>query len=321
MSRQIIMEVARRFASRQFGVVARRQLIRSGLAESTIAKCVENGSLSRLFRGVFAVGHPRVEQRGLWLAGVLSAGDGAVLGYRSAAALWGFLPAKRAVEVIRTGSSARQRAWVELTGRMVSIPLMIRQSRTLPAAELRVVNGIPVTSVARTLLDLSTVLSKAALRRAFIEADRLGLLDDRELVTCAHRSVPRRGTKEFRRMVGRRLPDAQKLKSVLEGLFLDLCDKYGIARPEVNHVVGRSEIDCVWPGSRTMVELDSYEFHRGREKFEEDRARSNRLKADGWVILRFTWRMVVHEPNQVAALIKQAQKRASELQASAETAP
>lgn len=303
------MVVARRFAVHQNGVVARRQLTRAGFAGSTIARCLTNGSLFRVFRGVYAVGRPRIEQKGLWMAGTLTAGENAVLGYRSAAALWGFVRVRFTVEVVRTGSSGRQRSQVDLDGTTTSIPLVVRESNHLPSSELRVVSNIRVTSVARTLLDLSMVLTVAGLRRAFIEADRLGLLDDPELAEYSYRKVPRRGTADFRRMVSRRLPEADVIKSVFEGLFLDICDDHGITHPKVNHVVGRSEIDCVWSGSRLLVELDSYEFHRGREMFEQDAARSNRLRAEGWTVLRFTWRMTTNQSQDIADQVKRVLAR------------
>jgi hypothetical protein len=166
------------------------------------------------------------------------------------------------------------------------------------------VAGIPVTSVARTLLDLSSCLSPVEFKRAFVAADRLELLDESAIAECARRDVRRQGVGEFRRHANRRLAGVDRTRSDLEALFLDLCASSGIEAPEVNATVCGFEVDCVWRGPRLIVELDGYRFHRGRESFENDADRANRLKAEGWDMLRFTWRTVTGEPGQVAGQVR-----------------
>jgi very-short-patch-repair endonuclease len=94
-------------------------------------------------------------------------------------------------------------------------------------------------------------------------------------------------------------------ESELEGRFLRLCARAGLPLPEPNrHVLGY-RVDCLWPERRLVVELDGYEFHRGRDAFESDRERDSRLRLAGYLVLRFTWRQVMDRPGQVVALLFQ----------------
>jgi very-short-patch-repair endonuclease len=238
------------------------------------------------------------------MAGVLASGPGAVLAYRSAAAIWGLLDVRPAVETVRCSEGGRQRARVLLEGRVSSVPLIVRRTRNLPDRDIVQKTGIPVTSVARTLLDLSSSVAAAELKRAFLAADRLGLLDGPAIADCAGRDIRRNGVREFRRHASRRLAEVARTRSDLEALFLDLCRSFEIEAPEVNVPVCGFEVDCVWRPSRLIVELDGYRYHRGRECFERDAHRANILKSAGWDLLRFTWRMVVENPDRVAAQIR-----------------
>lgn len=260
--------------------------------------------LFQLFPGVYAVGRPQITQNGLWMAGVLCAGEGAALGYRSAAAHWGILRPGLTVEVIRGRSRGRCRARINVDGAETSIPLRARRSRSLPERDIAIREGIPVTSVARTLLNLASGLSPSALERAFLEADRLGVLVDEDLIDCASRANGHRGAIKFKQMIMRRIPDLGDLRSVLEAMFVTLCRDEGIERPETNVLVGTYEVDCIWRSRRLIVELDGYEFHRGLEMFERDAERSNQLRSDGWTVLRFTWRMLTAQPSLVADQVK-----------------
>ena len=286
-------------------MVARSQLLDSGIHRSSIDAQLGK-SLFGLFPGVYAVGRPQISQEGLWLAGVLCGGDGAVLGYRSAAALWGFDRVRPAVDVVRSRHRWSCRAPIDVDGRELSIPLQVRRTKYLPGDHWSIVRGIPVTSVARTLLNLAAVMTGAEFERAFLEADRLGLIVDEDLVECSVRTRGRRGAARFRRLSARRLPETQRLRSVLEAKFLKLCDDEGIELPETNIRIGPYEVDCVWRPARLIVELDGYEFHKGLEKFEQDADRSSELRALGWSTMRITWRMVNERPAQVGARVRAA---------------
>ena len=240
------------------------------------------------------------------MAGVLAAGEGSVLGGQCAAAAWGFMKVTPAVSVIRLGKRRRVRGTAVRNGTSVSIPLEIRGTRNLPVQDVKQIKGIPVTSPARSLLDLSSTLTPTALKYVFIEADRLGLLDDDDLVDCLNRGRGRPGAAIFRALVLDRIPDLDRAKSLLEGLMLDACHHEGVEPPEVNVVIDGHEVDFVWREHRVAVELDGYGFHRGLEKFESDLRRNNRLSSKGWTLLQFTWRRVTREPDAVVSEVQDA---------------
>jgi very-short-patch-repair endonuclease len=300
-----IIQTSLGLAAGQHGVVSRSQLIRAGIPRTSIDRQI-GSALFPLFPSVYAVGRPTITQDGLWAAGVLCGGGDAAIGYRSAAALWGFLRRRPAVDIIRPRHRMNCRALVDIEGSRSMIPLNARRTRSLPAHHVREVRGIPVTSVSRTLLDLASVLGPKSLERAFLEADRLGLIRDEELMEIVGRANGHRGAGNLLRLVEGRIPDLANLRSVLEGMFLALCRDESIERPETNVMIGPFEVDCVWRAQRLVVELDGYEFHRGLEKLERDADRMSELRAQGWSTMRLTWRMVAKKPELVAARVKGA---------------
>ncbi len=98
-------------------------------------------------------------------------------------------------------------------------------------------------------------------------------------------------------------PDTGKLRSPLESEFLMLCGRFGIPAPRTNQRVAGYEVDCIWPLTKVIVELDGRRFHNDAVAFEDDRGKGNDLTAAGYTLLRFTYRMVVGDPEQVAQKI------------------
>lgn len=160
-----------------------------------------------------------------------------------------------------------------------------------------------MTSVARTLWDLAGIVPKTKFDYAFLEADRLQLIDDGELLALTASLRGHRGAGLFRERALARVPGIDRARSILEGIYLDLRERDMVPRAELNVRVLGMEIDLVWRDRMVVVELDGYEFHRGREAFERDAHRGNRLKADGWSVLRVTWRMLNERPHEVTDLI------------------
>src|SRR3954452_8882617 len=150
--------VVAKLAARQHGVVARTQLLAAGVSRRAIDGRIARGLLHPLHRGVFSVGHRRVSRNGWWMGAVLAGGDRAVLSHRSAAALWRMRDTARRAEV----TVARHRG---------SRPGVQYHESVLKSDEIAVVDGIPVTTPARTLLDLATVLTEQHLKAAFQEAE------------------------------------------------------------------------------------------------------------------------------------------------------
>jgi very-short-patch-repair endonuclease/predicted transcriptional regulator of viral defense system len=279
-------------AERQHGVVARRQLIDLGVSKGSIQHRIAICRLHPVFRGVYAVGHPRLTQRGRWMAAVLTAGAGALLSHRSGAALWGIASyAGQWIDVTSSGARRARRHALVVHGGLLS------------AEDHSVRDNIAVTSVARTLLDLAEVVDRQRLARAVEEAERLELFDLKAIDRLLERSRGRRGTKALRLVIADFGPIAIT-RSELERLFMSLCRESALPLPATNRLVEGFEVDALWEAERLVVELDGFAFHRTSSAFETDRRRDAMLLLAGYRVLRLTHRRLVDEPAAVAAEIR-----------------
>lgn len=264
-------------ASRQYGVVPIWQLLQLGFTHEGVRRMAATGRLHRLYRGVYVVGHRAIAPRGRLLAAVYACGSGAVASHQDAAWLW---------EVRRGRGSAFQ---VTVAGRPKGPPgIRVHCVRSLDPDDVAVVEGIPVTSLARTLVDLGAMLGLEPLRRAFEEADRRRLLDAAAVGRACARGRGRSGVASARRALALYRPDAPKTRSELERDLFAFCRRIGAPEPSANVWVEGQEVDAAWIPQRVVAEIDGYEFHRTREAFERDRARSAQLLAAGWKPIRIT---------------------------------
>lgn len=271
-------------AQAQYGLVGRGQLLEHGMSEDQIDRRLGRGSLHRVHRGVYAVGHPLLGRRGQWLAGVLTSGVNAVLSHRSAGRLWGILPLARALpEVTRPG---RFRA----RGGIVAHQAQLQEDETT------VIDGIPVTGLARTLLDLAAVLSRQQLEQAWNEAEVRGLTDRVSIPDLLKRYPRRPGTAVLRRLLADEDATRGITREELEKRFRAVLDSTDLPRPRLNvdlFVRGRFfEADCLWHEQRLIIELDGRAVHGTGRAFEKDRERDRILQAEGWRVARITWRQL-----------------------------
>jgi very-short-patch-repair endonuclease len=267
------------------------QLHAAGMGEGAIRNRALRGRLIRLHRGVYAVGHSQLTPLGWRWAAVLACGGPglAALSHRSAAAVWDLLPSPAQFDV-STLANARSTA-------------KIRVHRGLQPQDLTTVDGLPLTTVARTLVDLTATLTPHQTERVVHRAEHLRLLDTRSLNAQLARAQGRR-TKPLRTAIERlqvREPDITRTE--LEERFLALVLDAQLPRPEVNAMVGEEEVDFLWRAERLIVETDGAATHLTAEAFEEDRRRDAVHSMMGFRTLRFTWRQVVYEPRFVAAAI------------------
>jgi hypothetical protein len=277
-------------ATRQHGVVARRQLTALGLGRGAIAHRMQIGRLRAVHSGVYAVGHLRLSQRGLWMAAVLAHGDHALLSHRSAAALWGLQRPFGPVDVTSPQGRAGRHG-------------VAFHECQLHSEDRTTVDGIPVTTVARTLFDLSEVIDRTRLARAWEEADRLRLLELRAVGRVRDRGWGRHALKPTRPLFAEagHTPIA---RSPLEDRVLAVCRKHGLPAPIVNVEILGNEVDAYWPAARLVVEADSFEFHRHRAAFERDRARDAAMQAAGYRVIRLTHRRLDREAEAVATQLR-----------------
>jgi very-short-patch-repair endonuclease len=284
----------RELAERQHGVVARRQLTAMGLGTGLIEARVAGGRLIPVFRGVYAVGAFRLERRGRWLAAVLACGEGSALSHGSAAHLWGLRRSRSEIEVVRE-SGHRPRPGI-----------CLHQVRDLPPGDVTVENGIPVTSLERTLLDIAGRLDQRQLERALVAADRSGRLRWPEVTRQLAEGSGRTGVGRLRRVAARVDPRASETLSDFEVDFLALCREAALPQPQVNVLVAGYLVDFLWPAQRVVVETDGYTYHRDRPAFESDHQRTAALALAGYVVHRFTWRMLTQNPESCVELVRRA---------------
>jgi very-short-patch-repair endonuclease len=279
-------------AARQHGVVARSQLAALGLGRHFVDRQLERGRLHVVHRGVYAVGHRALTGEGAWMAAVLAGGDGAMLSHRSAAALSGIRETGARNVEITTPRERRRRGG-----------LVVHHTR-LPADEAAVHRRIPVTSPARTLLDLAALLDEHRLARAAERAEALRLASPTSLADLVARYPRRPGTPKIRGLLEAGRIVETTTRSRLERRFLTLLDAENLPRPLVNERMDPITPDFTWTDQRLIVELDGFETHGTRAAFERDRARDRALQAAGWRVVRITWRQLQDAPEEIAAELR-----------------
>jgi len=281
-------------AAEQWGVLSTDELRRCGLSLDAIAVRTRNGHLHRLYRGVYAVGHPNVTRNGRFLAAVKACGPTAVLSHVSAAALYELLPwDDRHPEVTATVKRAHR-------------GIRTHRSSMLEARDVTRHRGIPATTPARTLIDLATTLPYKPLRRAVREAQR-NLVSTNELRRALDRLGPRRGTTKLARILA---TGPAPTRSELEDTVLDLLLDAGFEHPDVNvalTIAGRRIIpDFRWPDHHLVVEADGAAYHDNRLAREDDAERQALLEAHGERVVRVTWAQAIARRAETVERIRAA---------------
>jgi hypothetical protein len=284
------VEIARR-AAEAWGVLSLAELRSCGLNKQAVGVRVRNGRLHPLHRGVYAVGHAAVPVEGRFLAAVKACGPLAVLSHVSAAALWGILEwDDRHPEVTLPGTGKRRHARI----RIHRAPLQ-RDDRTRRL-------GIPVTTPARTLVDLAAVLPLRALRRSVGQAQSLRLVNLPQLAATLDRAGPYKGRGTLAKLLA---SGPAPTRSELEDLVLNLLLRGGFERPDVNVPLvldGRRTVpDFRWPAQQLVVEADGAAWHDHRIAREDDAERQALLERHGERVIRVTWHQAVAESDQTLA--------------------
>ena len=276
-------------AARQHGVVAAWQLAALGFTPTMIKRRLEAGRFYRVQHSVLSL-TPQVLPRGRMLAAALTYGPKSALSYRASAAIWDLGPWPTGLIDVTVPRNARPRV-----GTKVHVATVERVVR----------DGFPVTTVARTLVDLAAVLPLGRLRDVFERAERLGVLD---VYSVSEEMHGRRGAKKIR-VVLAEWAEPEPTKNEFEQALRTLCREYDIPLPSQNVVLLGYEVDAFWEPD-LVVELDSWEWHKTRRAFEEDRRKAAGLEAAGYRVLRFSWRQIRGEPELVAAAIRSGCPRA-----------
>jgi very-short-patch-repair endonuclease len=280
----------------QRGRVSRTQLLAAAIKHKAIARRVATGYLIRLHRSVFAVGHLAATSLGDETAALLACRHGAVLSHHTAAQIWG---------ILRPGSGDRLIHITVKGERTTRLPnTTIHRTRHLHPRETRIHQRLPLTSPARTLLDLAPLLTLRELERALDQALINHLTSPTQIQELLDSAPGRAGTTTLKALATRRT--TTRTRSEAEERFLALTRAAELPNPEVNASLHGYEIDFLWRDRRLAVEIDGYAYHSTRAAFEHDRLKDAHLQASGFTTMRVTWMQLEHDRFALVARLARA---------------
>lgn len=275
-------------ARRQFGAIARWQLLATGNTPSRIEHWQRVGRLHRVHPGVYALGRRELTAAGETAAALLHAGPGAALA--GVSTLWWLGLLHRRPDPVRVATSGRARS-------RIGVRVTFRPSLTR-----RFHRGLPVVPLPEALLAATADLTRDSLRLVLARAEFERLLDRHELEALLGRG--RRGTAALRAAVDSHLPALARCANGFERDFVLLCERHGLPIPEPNARVGRYRPDMLWREAALIVELDGRGAHRTAAQLASDRRRQAELERGGYTVLRFTAAQVRSDRDDVVAAVR-----------------
>jgi len=287
-------------ADQQLGLITVPQLHVAGVGRGGVRRRRENGTLHRMYRGVYLVGHPIPVPGALEFGAVLACGRRTLVSHRSAVALWDLAkPPADDVEITVIARGSRSRDGIRVH-RVESLDPRDRSQR----------RGIPVTAPARTLIDFASTARPEEAERAIAEAFALKLTTERQTIAATDRALNRAGVATVRAILGQ--PGGpSRTRSGGERAMLRLIRGAGLPIPKTNHPVAGFTADFCWPEHRLIVEVDGYPFHSSRSAIERDHRRDLVHREAGYEVIRFTARQLEEAPLYVATVIARALDRRS----------
>jgi very-short-patch-repair endonuclease len=275
-----------RIAARRDGAITTAELAAAGIGEKAVARRVADGRLRRVHRGVYLVG-PVAGRYAREHAGLLAAGPSMLLFAHTASATWGW---HQPGEVVHVAGPRHRRGDARL----------VVHRATIDPCDVRRRHGLPLTSPARTLLDLAAALDPASLDVAINEAHVAGHTSLRELEALLARQPTHRGAGALAAAI-REQPGVTRSRG--ERTLAALVAAAGLPRPRTNAIVCGWEVDAVWDDARLVVEVDGWGAHGTRWSFERDRRKDADLQLGGYRVLRITLRELETRPHAVVARI------------------
>ncbi len=284
-----------RVADLQKGLIAGVQLRAAGLGRGAVAYRVRRGRLHVEYRGVYRVDRRLLEPLAAEMAAVLAYPGHAVISHRSAAVAWELLE-ERPPEITLT---------LVAKDRVARAGLRVHRVKSLDHRDLRLHEGLPVTSPARTVVDLAATESAAELEQVLAIAQARNLASAGEIRAAVERVPGRKGATSLARLL--ESGDAGGFtRSSAERRMRALLRKAELPQPQANVPLLGYVVDFLWPQRMLIVEVDGFAFHSSRSSFERDRRRDQKLTALGYAVVRVTWRQLTDEPLAVIARIAQA---------------
>jgi hypothetical protein len=238
--------------------------------------------------------------KGLIMAATLACADGTGASHRSASLLRGLGGPRRSwIDVTTPGRRGRRRGAIH-----------IHDGLTLTAADVTVVDRIPCTTLARTLLDIAEGGTRREVERALDRAEQARELDIRAIDDVLDRAAGRRGAKLLRAVLAEHRAGSTLTRNELEEAFLRIARAVGRPPDAVNEWIAfpagsGAQADFLWRAARLIVEVDGRDPHTTRRAFDADRRRDQQLMLLGWRVVRFTWRQVMFEAAYVARTVRQ----------------
>ncbi|MEX2554823.1 MAG: type IV toxin-antitoxin system AbiEi family antitoxin domain-containing protein [Actinomycetota bacterium] len=286
-------------AASQHGAFSREQALHAGATKDVIYRRVKRGRWEHVGPSVYRIAGGVASWRQSLLVACLSWGEGAVVSHRGGAPLWklaGFAPGPVELTVPRS----RHRA----------APGIVHRG-WLPAVDVTVVDAIPATTPARTLIDLASVVPLEAVEEALDDALRRGIVSIPRL-HWRLRELRRRGRPGItvmRRLLEERDRSAPVPDSVFERRLLRTLRRGGLPEPVLQYEVRIgarlvAAIDFAYPSVRLAIEADGYRWHSGRGRWDRDRARGNQLTLLGWRVIHVTWTDLTQRPATVIEAVR-----------------
>ena len=295
------MHRALRRASRQHWVLSRDQALADGMTRHSISRVLRNREWRRVFPSVYLVGQAPITWKARLMAAILWAGPGAVASHRSAAALL----------ALRHGD--KDRLEISSPRRLNSrYGITIHHDSSLPIKAIAYSDNIPVTRMARTILDLCAVLSYSAATSAVVDAVRRDLLSLLDLCRVLDEPSGKRGGRTVLRRILMTRFARGVTDSDAEDLFIEMAEHRGLAF--VHHFVVqdpgfRAELDFAEVPIRLDVEIDGGKGHNDPVAVQRDKNRDAELISRGWTVLRFTYWDLIRRPDWVFETIRVVQAR------------
>lgn len=237
---------------------------------------MQSGWFVPRYDGVYAVGHTALTNHSHLIAAVYACGPVALASHRSAGALWGLLRWRQKIEVTAPRGCKPKKG------------ITVHRSRLIHDEDRTTIDNIPVTSLARTLVDLADVLPEKQLANAVHEAEVKRLFDLRPVQRVLDRLPGRRGRHKLNRVLSAYSDVQPFIRSRGERLVLEICNQHGLSKPRVNTWVDSYEVDFYWPEAGLVLEFDGEAVHRTTRAFYEDRKRDRALAAKGIHVVRAT---------------------------------
>jgi hypothetical protein len=276
----------RQLAARQGGRLSRAQLLAAGLSDSALRYRIRSGRYVTEHPGVYGIAPVSRDLAGPAWAAVLACGPGAVVSHLTAAVLWNLLRHHRLpIHVTAPGYHLRE-------------GIITHRCATLLPRDLTHQRGVPVTSRARTVLDIAPLISSRELRRIINDSARAGALRLDALGDVLERNGRHPGARLLRPILA--ATGSGLTRSGLEDDFLDFLTRSGLPLPQLNVVVDGIEVDAYYPEHDLIIELDTLDYHGDPQAFEGDRDRDAAHLAHGRPTLRITGERLDRRPDAEA---------------------